>query len=115
MEIHALDIPLTPNPITELDRLGDAIAELSLELGIDGIIATNTTIGREGLTTAAAEVAALGNGGLSGAPLRERSLQVLRRLRVKVGGALKPATDLSSVFSICAGCTRQYEYVYDLR
>jgi len=66
----------------------DAIADLALELGIDGIIATNTTIGRAGLTTPADEVAALGNGGLSGAPLRERSLQVLRRLRARVGDRL---------------------------
>lgn len=66
----------------------DAIADLALELGIDGIIATNTTIGRDGLRTPADEVAALGNGGLSGAPLRERSLQVLRRLRARVGTRL---------------------------
>ena len=66
----------------------DAIADLALELAIDGIIATNTTIGRTGLTTPADEVAALGNGGLSGAPLRERSLQVLRRLRARVGDRL---------------------------
>jgi dihydroorotate dehydrogenase len=66
----------------------DAIADLALELGLQGIIATNTTISRDGLVTPRAEVEALGNGGLSGAPLRERSLQVLRRLRAKVGGRL---------------------------
>ena len=66
----------------------DAIADLALELGIQGIIATNTTIGREGLHTPAAEIAALGNGGLSGAPLRERSLHVLKRLRQRVGDRL---------------------------
>jgi dihydroorotate dehydrogenase len=66
----------------------DAIAELALELRLDGIIATNTTIGRDGLRTPPAEVAALGNGGLSGAPLRERSLAVLKRLRSKVGDRL---------------------------
>jgi dihydroorotate dehydrogenase len=66
----------------------DAIAELALELELQGIIATNTTIGRDGLSTPKAEVEALGNGGLSGAPLRERSLQVLRRLRAKVGDRL---------------------------
>jgi dihydroorotate dehydrogenase len=66
----------------------DAIAELALELALDGIIATNTTITRSGLTTPAAEVEALGNGGLSGAPLRERSLKVLQRLRAKVGDRL---------------------------
>jgi dihydroorotate dehydrogenase len=66
----------------------DAIADLALELRIDGIIATNTTISRAGLRTPDAEVAALGNGGLSGAPLRERSLSVLKRLRARVGDRL---------------------------
>jgi dihydroorotate dehydrogenase len=63
----------------------DAVADLALELGLDGIIATNTTISRAGLATPAEEVAALGNGGLSGAPLKARALEVLRRLRAKVG------------------------------
>jgi len=66
----------------------DAIADLALELKLAGIIATNTTIARGGLTTPPAEVQALGNGGLSGAPLKERSLQVLRRLRQRVGSRL---------------------------
>jgi dihydroorotate dehydrogenase len=63
----------------------DAIADLALELGLDGIIATNTTIGRSGLATAGDEVAALGAGGLSGAPLKARALAVLQRLRARVG------------------------------
>jgi dihydroorotate dehydrogenase len=66
----------------------DAIADLALELGLSGIIATNTTITRDGLTTPRPEVEALGSGGLSGAPLRERSLQVLKRLRSRVGDRL---------------------------
>jgi dihydroorotate dehydrogenase len=66
----------------------DAIADLALELGLDGIIATNTTISRAGLTTPGALVEACGPGGLSGAPLRARSLEVLRRLRARVGDRL---------------------------
>ncbi len=66
----------------------DAVADLALALGLDGIIATNTTIARTGLVTPAAEVAALGAGGVSGAPLAERSLAVLRRLRARVGTRL---------------------------
>jgi len=66
----------------------DAVADLALELGLDGIIATNTTIARTGLVTPAAEVAALGAGGLSGRPLKTRALEVLRRLRAKVGERL---------------------------
>jgi dihydroorotate dehydrogenase len=63
----------------------DAIAELALELGLDGVIATNTTIARTGLTTPEPELAAIGAGGLSGAPLKARALAVLRRLRGKLG------------------------------
>lgn len=66
----------------------DAVADLALARGLDGIIATNTTIAREGLRTPEAEVAAIGAGGLSGAPLRARALAVLSRLRAKVGGEL---------------------------
>lgn len=66
----------------------DAVADLALELGLDGIIATNTTIARTGLATPEAEVARLGAGGLSGAPLQARSLAVLRRLRARTGGRL---------------------------
>jgi len=66
----------------------DAVADLALELGLDGIIATNTTIARTGLATPDAEVAALGAGGLSGAPLKQRSLAVLQRLRARVGTRL---------------------------
>ena len=59
----------------------DGIVELVGELGLDGIIATNTTISREGLIASAAAVEAMGAGGLSGAPLKRRSLEVLHRIR----------------------------------
>lgn len=66
----------------------DAVADLALELGLAGIVATNTTISREGLKTPAAEVEAMGAGGISGPPVAERSLEVLRRLRARVGDQL---------------------------
>jgi dihydroorotate dehydrogenase len=70
----------------------DAVADLALELRLDGIldgiIATNTTISRDGLITDAARVEAIGPGGVSGAPLKDRSLAVLRRLRARVGDRL---------------------------
>ena len=62
----------------------DRIAELVVELGLDGVIATNTTISRDGLATDPAVVEAAGAGGLSGAPLAARSLDVLRRIRAIV-------------------------------
>lgn len=62
----------------------DAVCALAVELGLAGIIATNTTIGREGLVSEPALVEAAGAGGLSGAPLRDRALAVLRRVRAAV-------------------------------
>jgi dihydroorotate dehydrogenase len=63
------------------DEEVDAVADLALELGLDGIIATNTTISREGVSSTE-------TGGLSGRPLKARSMEVLRRLRARVGDRL---------------------------
>lgn len=57
------------------------VAALATDLKLDGIICTNTTIGRENLRSDSAKVEEIGAGGLSGAPLKERSLQVLRQVR----------------------------------
>jgi len=65
-----------------------AVADLALELGLDGIVATNTTTSRAGLVSPAATVERVGAGGLSGAPLRARAVQVLRLLRERVGPEL---------------------------
>jgi dihydroorotate dehydrogenase len=65
----------------------DTIADLALDLGLDGIIATNTTVSRAGLRDSAA-VADAGAGGLSGAPLSKRSLEVLTRLHDRCGKRL---------------------------
>jgi dihydroorotate dehydrogenase len=59
-----------------------AICELATKLGLAGVIATNTTISREGLITS--EVEKMGSGGLSGAPLNDRSLKVLTLIRKHV-------------------------------
>ena len=77
----------------------DEIADLAVELGLAGIVATNTTISREGLLTPG--VAELGAGGVSGAPVAARSLEILRRLHKRVGdqlvlisvGGIETATD----------------------
>ncbi|MGI8646181.1 MAG: quinone-dependent dihydroorotate dehydrogenase [Nocardioides sp.] len=61
-----------------------AVAELAVELGLDGIVATNTTIARDRLRSSETDVARVGAGGLSGAPLRERALEVLKLLRDRV-------------------------------
>jgi dihydroorotate dehydrogenase len=64
-----------------------AVADLAVAEGIDGIIATNTTVSRSGLHTDQRTLDAVGNGGLSGPPLAARSLEVLRLLRGRVSGS----------------------------
>lgn len=64
----------------------DDVVSIVMETGIAGIIATNTTISREGLRTPAHEVEKIGAGGLSGAPLRPRATEVIRYLHQQTGG-----------------------------
>lgn len=64
----------------------DEVADLAVELGLAGIVATNTTISRAGLRTPGVED--LGAGGISGPPVAHRSLQILRRLYSRVGDRL---------------------------
>ncbi|MFD6856830.1 quinone-dependent dihydroorotate dehydrogenase [Rhodococcus sp. NPDC060090] len=66
----------------------DAVADLAVELKLAGIVATNTTIRRDGLRTDPARLEEIGAGGLSGAPVATRSLEVLRRLYARVGDRL---------------------------
>jgi dihydroorotate dehydrogenase len=87
------------------------IARLALRLSLDGIIATNTTVTREGLTSTAAKVETLGAGGLSGPPLATKAKRVLRTLHdvtgerltlISVGGI---ETGQDAWERICAGAS----------
>jgi dihydroorotate dehydrogenase len=62
------------------EELND-IVDILNDLKLDGVVATNTTTSREGLTTRMEKVKALGDGGLSGQPLQQRSTEVIRFLR----------------------------------
>jgi dihydroorotate dehydrogenase len=86
-------------PDLTLSQLGD-IVEILRETGTDGIIATNTTISRDGLATSKTTVDAIGAGGLSGKPLTQRANDVIRYLRdalgknypiIAAGGIMSPA------------------------
>ncbi len=69
------------------DQLDD-IVEIALSLPLDGIIATNTTISRQGLKTSPETISEIGAGGLSGKPLTKRSTDVIRYLNQKLSGAI---------------------------
>lgn len=65
------------------------ILDIARETKLDGLIATNTTISREGLSTPASEVEAMGAGGLSGQPVKARATEVIRYLSRRSNGAFK--------------------------
>lgn len=99
------------------------IAELAVRLGLDGIIATNTTVVRTGLHVSNERIEEIGAGGLSGAPLKERSLEVLRRIRkvvpdpnfcvISVGG-VATATDVLERLNAGATLVQGYTaFIYE--
>ncbi len=78
-------------------QLDDIIAIVA-ETGIAGVVATNTTISRANLTTHSTLVDQLGAGGVSGQPLRERAIDVIRYLHQKSGGSF-PIIGVGGIFS----------------
>lgn len=76
----------------------DEIIELVNETGITGIIATNTTRERAGLITNPSKVEAIGQGGMSGKPLRERSTEVIRYISEKSDGKI-PVIGVGGIMS----------------
>ena len=84
----------------------DEVIELVAETKIEGVVASNTSIHREGLKTSEAQLAAIGNGGLSGKPIKDRSTQVIKYLATKsnkafpiigVGGIHSPEDALEKI------------------
>lgn len=112
VRVAAGAVPLLVKIAPDLtDDQVEKIAELVVRLDLDGIIATNTTISRDGLRTDASVVTAAGAGGLSGAPLAQRSIEVLRLIRsivpetlcvISVGG-VETAADVAE--RLAAGAT----------
>jgi dihydroorotate dehydrogenase len=80
------------------DTALDSIVALANEISLDGIIATNTTISREGLETDPKKVSLIGNGGLSGAPVKSHADKALNYLSSR----LSNNTVLVGVGGICS-------------
>ena len=88
-----------------------SIVEVAQQNDISAIIATNTSVGRYGLQTSPERIAAIGEGGLSGAPLRERSNEVIKTIYRLTNGVM-PIIGVGGVFNaedawekICAGAS----------
>jgi dihydroorotate dehydrogenase len=97
-------------PDLEMKEL-ESIVEVAENSGLKGIIATNTTTGRANLRTPAREVESYGQGGLSGAPLRARSTEIVARLyhltrgRLVIIGTGGIFTAADAWEKICAGAS----------
>ena len=66
----------------------DDVIDLAIEIKLDGIVATNTTIGRDGLATRSSKLEAIGSGGLSGLPLKDRSTEIVKYISEKTKGQI---------------------------
>ena len=66
----------------------DDVIDLAMEIKLDGLVATNTTINRDGLKTPDARLSAIGAGGLSGKPLTTRSTEIVQYIQDKTNGQL---------------------------
>ncbi|MBE9490816.1 MAG: quinone-dependent dihydroorotate dehydrogenase [Bacteroidetes bacterium] len=77
----------------------DEIIELVANTKIDGIIATNTSVTREGLITSHKRLEAIGNGGLSGQPIKDRSTQIIKYLSTKSNKAF-PIIGVGGIHSV---------------
>jgi dihydroorotate dehydrogenase len=84
-------------PDLTLSQIDDVI-DLAREIRLDGLVATNTTISRDGLQTPKEEVEAMGAGGLSGLPLQQRSTEIVQYIHQKTGGSL-PVIGSGGIFT----------------
>ena len=80
-------ILLKVSPDLSKEQLDD-IVDYCLRSGIDGIVAGNTTRSREGLTISKEEIEKIGNGGMSGAPVHKKNLELVRYIHSKTEGKL---------------------------
>lgn len=66
----------------------DDVIALAIDIKLDGLVVSNTTISREGLLTHENQISRMGAGGLSGAPLREKNTSLLRYIAERSQGAI---------------------------
>jgi len=85
-EHRSTPLPLLVKIAPDLDDTDiDALVGEAKAAGLQGVVATNTTVARAGLLTPEEDVNAMGAGGLSGKPLYARALSVVKRVRDKLG------------------------------
>lgn len=78
-------LKIAPDLTTE--QINDVI-DLALEIKLDGLVASNTTISRDNLTTHNSRLTTIGAGGLSGLPVKERSTEIVQYIHQKTNGQI---------------------------
>ncbi len=86
-QVHPKPLLLKIAPDLTQEQIDDVI-DLALEIRLDGLVATNTTISREGLVTQNSKLETFGTGGLSGLPLKQRSTDIVNYICQKTGGKI---------------------------
>lgn len=104
------------------DALLDGITDLMLRTPLDGVVAVSGTTSREGLRTSSEALTKIGNGRLSGEPLTERAIEVVRRIHerskgtypiIGVGGLMTP-DDVKRMLAAGASLVQLYTgYIYE--
>jgi dihydroorotate dehydrogenase len=111
------EMPLLVKLAPDLDDAQlEAVLAVAEEVKLAGVVATNTTVSRSGLATDARVVEAMGAGGLSGPPLRARALEVVRRVRARLGpspvvigvGGVERAEDAMALVRAGANLVQMY-------
>lgn len=90
-------ILLKVSPDLAKEQLDDII-DYCLRSGIDGIVAGNTTRSRDGLTISQERIEKIGNGGMSGAPVHKKNLELVRYIHTKTEGKL-PIVGVGGIMS----------------
>lgn len=100
----------------------DDVIDLAKEIQLDGIVATNTTIERKNLQTETSTLEEIGNGGLSGKPLQQRSTEIVQYISQKTSGTIPviasggifTATDVNEKFNAGASLVEVWTgFIYE--
>ncbi|MEO6963104.1 MAG: quinone-dependent dihydroorotate dehydrogenase [Puia sp.] len=100
----------------------DEVLELALEIKLDGLVVSNTSISREGLTLLPEKLEHIGAGGLSGKPLRKRSTELIsyisekvrNRIPIMASGGIFNAADAREKINAGAGLVQVWTgFIYE--
>lgn len=98
-KLHSVKKPILLKISPDLnDKQLDEVIDIFNKTGIDGLVATNTTVSRDNLNTDTKTIEKIGNGGLSGRPVTKRSTEVIKYINDKANGSI-PIIGVGGIFN----------------